>query len=36
MVEMPKINNFNCGDALTIMKTWPSEIIDCVITSPPY
>lgn len=25
-----------CGDALKILKTIPSESIDCVVTSPPY
>jgi DNA modification methylase len=26
----------NCGDALTVLKTMPSEWVDCVVTSPPY
>lgn len=30
------INKIICGDALKILKTIPSESIDCVITSPPY
>lgn len=25
-----------CGDALKILKTFPDESIDCVVTSPPY
>ena len=29
-------NKIICGDALKIIKTIPSESIDCVITSPPY
>ena len=29
-------NKIICGDALKILKTMPSESIDCVITSPPY
>src|SRR4051794_27997707 len=24
------------GDALAILEGWPSEIIDCIVTSPPY
>ena len=24
------------GDALTVLKTLPSDSIDCCITSPPY
>jgi len=24
------------GDALTVLKTIPSESIDCFVTSPPY
>lgn len=29
-------NKIFCGDALKVLKTIPSESIDCVITSPPY
>lgn len=25
-----------CGDVLTILKTWPDELVQCVVTSPPY
>ncbi len=25
-----------CGDALTVLKTFPDESVDCCITSPPY
>ena len=25
-----------CGDALSILRTFPSNTIDCVVTSPPY
>ena len=24
------------GDSLTILKSWPDEFVDCVVTSPPY
>ena len=30
------INKIYIGDALTILKTWPDEFVDCVVTSPPY
>lgn len=30
------LNQIICGDALKILKTLPSESIDCVVTSPPY
>lgn len=30
------INKIICGDSLEILKTIPSESIDCVVTSPPY
>ena len=30
------INKIICGDALEVLQKMPSEIIDCVITSPPY
>jgi site-specific DNA-methyltransferase (adenine-specific) len=31
-----QLNKIICGDALKVLKTIPSETIDCVITSPPY
>lgn len=31
-----KINTVVNGDSLTVLKTFPSESVDCVITSPPY
>jgi DNA modification methylase len=30
------LNRIHIGDALTILKTWPDEFVDCVCTSPPY
>ena len=30
------INTIICGDALEVVKTFPDESIDCVVTSPPY
>ena len=29
-------NKIYCGDAETVMKTWPAGKIDCCVTSPPY
>jgi site-specific DNA-methyltransferase (adenine-specific) len=29
-------NKIICGDCLEVLKTWPDNFIDCVITSPPY
>lgn len=31
-----QMNNILQGDGLTVLKTLPSESVDCVITSPPY
>jgi len=31
-----KINTVICGDALSVLKTFPPESVDMVITSPPY
>lgn len=30
------INITHCGDALTLMRGWPADFVDCCITSPPY
>ena len=35
MKKLP-INQIICGDVLEVLKTFPSESIDCIITSPPY
>ena len=35
MTELP-LNSIVEGDALSVLKTFPNESIDCVITSPPY
>jgi predicted methyltransferase len=29
------VNKIICGDALKVMKTFPAESIDCIVTSPP-
>lgn len=31
-----KVNSIYCGDALSTLKTFPDNVIDCIITSPPY
>lgn len=31
-----KINTVVCGDALSVLKTFPDESVNMVITSPPY
>ena len=31
-----KINTVVCGDSLAVLKTFPDESVDSVITSPPY
>lgn len=33
---MVKTNKILCGDALEMIKTLPSESVNCVVTSPPY
>lgn len=33
---MGEINKTYCGDALEVLKTFPDNFIDCVVTSPPY
>jgi len=30
------LNKIICGDALTVLKTLPDNLVDCVMTSPPY
>jgi DNA modification methylase len=35
MCSLP-LNKIICGDALKILKRFPSESIDCCVTSPPY
>ena len=31
-----KLNKIYCGDALTVLQTFPNESVNCVVTSPPY
>ena len=30
------LNKIYQGDSLEVLKTFPDEIVDCVVTSPPY
>ena len=33
---MPELNKIYLGDALEVLRSWPDEFVDCIITSPPY
>jgi len=33
---MPELNKIYIGDALEVLKTFPNEWVNCVVTSPPY
>lgn len=33
---IPKLDKIYTGDAVSVMKSWPDEFIDLVLTSPPY
>lgn len=33
---MPSINKIYQGDWIEVLKSWPDEFVQCVITSPPY
>lgn len=32
----PTLNDVICGDALSVMRSWPEECVDTIVTSPPY
>jgi DNA modification methylase len=32
----PAPDSFVCGDAQTVLASWPENLVDCVVTSPPY
>src|SRR5688500_1655325 len=36
MDSVPKPNEILHGDSLAVLRTWPAEIVDCIVTSPPY
>jgi len=31
-----ELNTVNCGDALSVVSTFPDKSVNCIITSPPY
>jgi DNA modification methylase len=31
-----ELNKIYCGDALTVLKTFPDQFVQCCVTSPPY
>lgn len=35
MTELP-VNTVICGDCLEVMKDWPDECVDAIVTDPPY
>lgn len=35
-MERPELNKIYCGDVLEVLKTWPDNFVDCIVTSPPY
>ena len=32
----PAANQLILGDALEVLQTWPRDLVDCIVTSPPY
>ena len=36
MMQVLPINEIVCGDSLEVLREFPSESVDCIITSPPY
>src|SRR5262245_15591324 len=32
----PAINQIIHGDALAVLRAWPGDLVDCIVTSPPY
>jgi len=35
-MKQPELNHIYQGNCLDVMRTWPDECVDCVVTSPPY
>ncbi|MDX1948222.1 MAG: site-specific DNA-methyltransferase [Pirellulaceae bacterium] len=35
-VSPPAADSIHHGDALALLKSWPADLVDCVVTSPPY
>ena len=36
MTKAQTLNRIFCGDAVTVLSTWPESLVDCIVTSPPY
>lgn len=36
MAKMPELNKIHQGDTLSILRQWPSNFVDVIVTSPPY
>ena len=36
MRNQPRLDRIHVGDALAILKRWPDDLVDLVLTSPPY
>lgn len=32
----PELDSIYCGDSQRLLASWPSELVDCIVTSPPY
>ena len=32
----PTLDSIYCGDSQQLLASWPSELVDCIVTSPPY
>src|SRR3990167_10853139 len=35
-MEKVELNKIYLGDTLEVLKSWPDEFVDCIVTSPPY
>lgn len=36
MAEIPELNKIHQGDTLKVLKQWPDNFVDTIVTSPPY
>ncbi len=34
--KRPAFDTLHCGDAREVLSGWPEDLVDCVVTSPPY
>jgi DNA modification methylase len=35
-MAVPSLNRIYHGDALSVLSSWSEELVDCIVTSPPY